>query len=247
MGMKALKPTIRSISLPCRVGKVEVTSMAEEQQAWADLLISSVDGQELQMEDVDKDSNLWLKDSSRVFPRLHLCGILLRGGVLSTKARKCCGESRKELDSNCRGICRARETLNHILQHCEVTHDARCRRHNNVMHLLSKKLKRKGKKIWTEPIISTSTSFIKPDLILEEEKSLTIMDVSIVRSQRMPETWNLKIAKYGSKSEMDAIKTWQGRNVQIGHLPLIISSWGTPVRAIRRWSAKGRTDQTGQG
>lgn len=40
-----------------------------------------------------------------------------------------------------RGLCHAQETKNHILQHCEITHDVRCKRHYNVMHLVSQSWK----------------------------------------------------------------------------------------------------------
>lgn len=66
----------------------------------------------------------------------------------------------------CGGLCHAYKTQNHILQQCEATHATRCARNNGVMHLESRKLKRDGKKICTEPIIPTNTSFIKPNLIM---------------------------------------------------------------------------------
>lgn len=61
MNMKSFRTTARSINLPCHVGKETITSVTEEHQAWAKLLRTSVDGQELAMEEVDKGNHLWLK------------------------------------------------------------------------------------------------------------------------------------------------------------------------------------------
>ncbi|MGL5119437.1 MAG: hypothetical protein ACRC7H_09600, partial [Plesiomonas shigelloides] len=59
----------------------------EAQEEWANRLCASIDGRELAEHDVDEGSHLWLRRPDRVFPRLYIRGIQLRGGTLSTKAR----------------------------------------------------------------------------------------------------------------------------------------------------------------
>ncbi len=41
---------------------------------------------------------------------------------------------------------------------------------------------------WVEPIIPTSISFIKPDLLIDKNNTLEMMDLSIVVGFRMEET-----------------------------------------------------------
>lgn len=60
MNMKLFKTTAQSIGLPCRVGKEIISLVSEEKQALAKLLRTSVDVQELIMEEVDKASHLWM-------------------------------------------------------------------------------------------------------------------------------------------------------------------------------------------
>lgn len=61
MNMKSFRTTAQSINLPCDVGKETITSVTEEHQAWAKLVRTSDDGQELATEEVDKANHLCLK------------------------------------------------------------------------------------------------------------------------------------------------------------------------------------------
>lgn len=154
----------------------------------ASQLGDSVNGRELTIGRVDKTSHLWPQKPNRVFPRLHLRGIQLRGGVLPTKARRSRRRSDKTEDIICRGACAMWETLNHVLQVCDITHDTRCAHHNCVMRLGEKILKKKNPSIWMEPVIPTTCTFIKPDLVMESTDKVLVMDVSVVAVCGMMET-----------------------------------------------------------
>lgn len=70
-------------------------------------------------EDIIGTSYHWVEKPSKVFPRLHLRGIKLLGGVLNTKTRAFKGRGINLKDTKCRGACRlsgARETLR-LLSH----------------------------------------------------------------------------------------------------------------------------------
>lgn len=156
-------------NLPCRASGVAVISKSEAQQVWASKLRDSVDGKELKVGRVDKASHFWLQRPARVFPCLHLRGIPLRCGVLSTKVRGSRGRNCMTEDISCQGTCRECETLNHILQVCEVTHAARCAQHNRIMRQSEKFHRKKNLNMWMEPIIPAASSFIKPDLVIKTE------------------------------------------------------------------------------
>lgn len=87
-------------------------------------------------------------------------------------------------------------------------------------------LRKKGLQTWVEPIVPTGSTFIKPDLIVSHERDVFVMDVSIVVGLRMSESWDLKIEKYGSPPNMQAIENWLHTRAQIHHLPIIVSSRG---------------------
>lgn len=89
---------------------------------------------------------------------------------------------------------------------CDIPHDSRCARHKRVMRRIEQLLQRKGTKVWMQPIIPSATSFIKPDLIIQEEQTLHIMEVSIASAHKM---WELKIKKYDSMSNWEAIREWR--------------------------------------
>lgn len=220
------KSVLRATNIPVRVGPDSISSTAEGKRSWTNLLHSSVDGRELDYPDVDPGSHRWLTHPERVFPRLHLRGIQLRGGVLASKTRKARGRTNGEEDLSCRGACGDNETLNHILKICPTTHNVRCERHNRVVKLLEKKLRRKAINTWTEPIIKTTSTFIKPDLIMETQKEMVIMDVTVVAGGRMEESWTLKERKYNSGPNKEAIEAWNKDQIPTKHIPIVISSRG---------------------
>lgn len=161
--LPSFKTTLRRINLPCKVGKETVCCPQEAKEEWRRVLRTSADGRIMTTDDIDPASYHWISKPHTVFPRLHLRGIQLRGGTLYTKARASRGREKSSNEVACRGGFQARETLNHILQVCEITHNARCAQHNRVVKLLEKRLRKKVDKTWIEPIIPTTKSFIKPD------------------------------------------------------------------------------------
>lgn len=222
----------RRLNKPCRLNSTVVTSKAEVREGWANMLSDSVDGKELRYPEVDKASHEWLLRPSRVFPRLHLRGIQLRGGLLPTKARSGRGKNRQVTTRTCRGACQNVETLNHILQVCEVTHDARCARHNRVLHHLEKLIRKKGIRATLEPVIPAGSSFIKPDLIIETDTQTYVLDVSVVAGYRMAESWDIKVEKYGRPDRVEALRKWAAipEKTRVEQLPVIVSNRGLCYR-----------------
>ncbi len=177
--LPSFQTTLRRINLPCRVGRETVCSSTEAKAEWERVWRTSADGRSGVNDNTDPASYTWVSKPNRVFPRLHLRGVQLRGGTLNTKARASRGREKPPNDLACRGACHARETLNHILQICEITHDARCAHHNRIVKQLEKMLRRKVERTWIEPIIPTKRSFIKPDLLVDTGKHIMILDLTL--------------------------------------------------------------------
>lgn len=225
---KSFEVLQKSINIPIRIGPATVTTKSEDREAWRDHLFNSIDGKDLNTSLTDKSSHYWLLRPQNVFPRLHLRGIQLRGGVLPTKSRRARGVERAVTNVLCQGACRQTETLNHILQRCERTHDVRCARHNCVMRRADQMLRKKNWQTWVEPIVTTDSSFIKLDILALKDNSLLVIDVSIVSGSHLQTTWDIKIKKYGSTSNEQAIQKWVDpiNGVLLQHLPLVISNRG---------------------
>lgn len=71
----------------------------------------------------------------------------------------------------CYGACYTKETLNCILQICEITQDARSTLHNRITKQIETMLGKNGAQTWIELIIPTERSFIKPDLVVAKGQS----------------------------------------------------------------------------
>jgi hypothetical protein len=139
---------------------------------------NKLDGRELMAKKVDPVSHLWVRYPQKVFPRLYVRGLQLRAGVLGTKVRRLRGRvGLPTVDVKCRGGCGQPESLSHILQKCQVTHDGRCARHNRVVYLTAKKLGAGVDEAWVEPIIPVPGSYRKPDLVIRKDETLYVMDL----------------------------------------------------------------------
>ncbi len=156
--LPSFQTTLRRINLPCRVGRETVCSSTEAKAEWERVWRTSADGRSGVNDDTDPASYTWVSKPNRVFPRLHLRGVQLRGGTLNIKARASRGREKPPNDLACRGACHTRKTLNHILQICEITHDAswrRCRGEKLNEHGLSPSFRLRGASsnqtfLWTQ-------------------------------------------------------------------------------------------------
>lgn len=207
---KAFRVLLRMVSIPARVGRTMVLTATEAKDAWADRLITSVDGRELAEVDIDESSHQWIRNPERVFPRLYIRGLQLRGGTLSTKSRATRGRIPPGDERKCRGGCQSVETQHHILQKCARTHNVRCARHNRLMRLVCKKLHRTEHQTSVEPIIPCRKSHIKPDIIIHRAGRMTVMDITVVSGHRLRESWDLKVLKYGGADCGEAMRAWWG-------------------------------------
>ncbi|VDK41074.1 unnamed protein product, partial [Dibothriocephalus latus] len=181
-------PGLRMAAQPVRMGQTILTSKAEVRNYWRKCLYDSVDGKPLAQFSDSFCANHWVSAPDRVFPWLYLRGIQLRAGVLSTKARRTGPEN-----VMCRGLCGRRETLFHILQCCQITHEARVWRHNLAMKLLARRLLRDAREVLLEPHIPERQSFCKPDIVIGSETGITVIDVAVAGEALMRDVYEQKI------------------------------------------------------
>ncbi|KAG8126339.1 hypothetical protein E2320_021495 [Naja naja] len=143
---------------PCRFNAAAVTSKAEVREEWKTALLTSVDSRQLGVPRINVASHDWLLCPSR--------GIQLRGGVLPTRSWSAWSANHQTTDKTCREACRALEMINHMLQVCE--------RLDLFLHW-------QGLRLSDKPIITSGTSFIKPDLLVEAMNWPWVMDVRSVQ------------------------------------------------------------------
>ncbi|VDP96030.1 unnamed protein product [Trichobilharzia regenti] len=123
-------------NLPMQAHRQIVTPAEEARESWAQQLFSSADGYGLTESTTYPESHKWLLNPEMALPKLY---VQLRRGLLGTKTRHARGRPR--VDINCRGGCGQPENLQHILQHCALTHEVRCKRHKDVLKLIANKLR----------------------------------------------------------------------------------------------------------
>ena len=173
--------------------------------------------------------------------------VQLRCGLLSTKTRQARWGWSKD-DINCRGGCGKPESLRHLLQNCALTHDNRCRRHNDVCKLINKLLIRKHCSTLYEPRIPLQTSYCKPDLIVVKNGSALVLDVTVCDPELIASAWERKIGKYNTVEVNASIKEHLIRLgfavQQIEHHPVVITYngllYGRSSKSLQRCGLTSR-------
>ncbi|VDN15476.1 unnamed protein product [Dibothriocephalus latus] len=226
--------SMRLAAEPVRMGCKVLASKKDARTYWRDSLYNSADGHALAHFANSTCANHWLSSPDRVLPWLFIRGIQLRAGVLSTKAR---GNRRTGSgDVLCRGQCGQRETLIHILQCCRVTQTARLGRHNNVMNLLRERLAKIHPSVLLEPRIPEGSKFCKPDIILLNESSATVIDVAVAGEDCMEKRYTGKIERYSAAEiEANIRQTFaKPSDFPITHMPAVFSARGTVYARTER-------------
>ncbi|VDL91436.1 unnamed protein product [Schistocephalus solidus] len=217
---------VRLAAQPVRLGHSVLASKEDARVYWKSALYSSADGRPLAAFAKSACASYWLSSPVRVFPWLYLRGIQLRAGVLSTKSRR--NRRTGSTDILCRGQCGQPETLFHILQCCQLTHQARVWRHNQVMKLLASKLVKRGHEVLVEPHIPEGQTYRKPDIVLCAESGITVVDIAVAGEDLMETVYAGKIRHYSTVEVQDNLRRILGRPVDfpIAHEPTIFSSRG---------------------
>ena len=113
--------------------------------------------------------------------------------------------------------------MGHILQVCPRTHASRVARHDKIVDLVASGACRNGWGVWREPAIPTPAGIRRPDLILDHQDTVIVLDVTIVADNAdLYEAHQHKCDYY----DQPAIRDWVSRNISI--IPPTFSSV-TPV------------------
>lgn len=146
------------------------------------------------------NSFIWSKAAQwtgRHYVNLHR----IRIGCLPTRSRRNRGRDGEAL---CRAGCGKSESNYHVIQQCSRTRGGRSLRHNGVVSLLASELsKRSGLQVFIEPRIVTAVGLRKPDLIITDGETATVIDVHIVSGHDMAADRSDKIQKYQSIPDFD--------------------------------------------
>ncbi|KAA3674947.1 uncharacterized protein DEA37_0001540 [Paragonimus westermani] len=179
------------------IGGEIVSNKQEAAAAWCKSLWNTLDGAGLRHSLTTPQAHTWLRQPDCITPSTYIRAVKLRAGVLPTKARRSRGRSSTPEQLTCRcgsGI----ESISHLLQTCPITHDARCRRHNEITTYIAKLLRRQHLSFLMEPQIPHLRTYIQPDLIIFKGDIVYVADIAICDPHRMVNSLKAKKDKYGS-------------------------------------------------
>lgn len=148
-------------------------------------LHGSIDGLGLAKSGGVPQQHQWVIDGTRFLSGRDFLNIIkLRINALPTRSK--CARGRMGHDKRCRAGCSAVETMNHIQQICERTHDTRVDRHDDLVKYVARGASRRGFAVLKEPAIRTNDRLRKPDLIISraEDEVAYVVDAQIIGEQQ---------------------------------------------------------------
>ncbi|THD18658.1 Retrovirus Pol polyprotein from type-2 retrotransposable element R2DM [Fasciola hepatica] len=192
---------------PIAIQRAYIQSKEQAADAWKNSLYGTLDGKHISCQQFAAPSNLWITSPTRMLSRDFIHNIKLRCHLLSTKTRSSRG-LRSADDVPCRGGCGQPKSPSHILQSCSITHDSRCRRHDDVVNLPLKRLMRMGATCYNEPGIPLQKTLCKPDVIVLKKNMAFVCDIAIRDPSLIQQTLTNKVAKYSTPVVNTAIQSF---------------------------------------
>ena len=160
---------------------LEVTSSRDLKGTLAEMLHRTVDGRGLAHSSQVLECHRWVNSvgggGAPNAASSYIAAIKVRGNLIGTALRR--SRDRPQVSSRC-DCCGRPESLGHILQVCPRTHASRIARHDKIVDLVEKALTQKGYSICRKPAIPTPAGIRRPDLVVERDSAVTVLDVTIV-------------------------------------------------------------------
>lgn len=134
----------------------------------------------------------------------YIAAVKVRGNLIGTALRRSRG--RPQVSSRC-DCCGRIKSLGHILQVCPRTHASRIARHDKIVDLVEKALTQRGHSICREPAIPTPAGVCRPDLVVEWDSAVTVLDVMIVANNAdLTRSHDRKCEYYNTPSILEWIR-----------------------------------------
>ncbi|KAF8563195.1 hypothetical protein P879_11909 [Paragonimus westermani] len=183
-----------------------VSNKQEAAAAWCKSLRNTLDGAGLHNSSTTPQAHIWLRQPDRISPSTYT-----RAGVRFTRSRRSRGRPTTpgQLTCRCDSVI---ESISHLLQTCSITHDAHCRRHNEIMTSVAKLVRRKHTSFLTELHIPHIRTYIKPDFVIFKEYTVYVMDAAVCDPHRIVNNLKSKKTEYGSPevtaSILASLRSW---------------------------------------
>lgn len=189
---------------------------------WKDQLNSKIDTAGLSSG--DPVSHKWLSGyrmSGGDFVKLNH----VRVGCIPTVARLARGRG-GTTNMQCRNGCAASETNYHVIQQCEASGGGRRFRHNAIVKLMSSALRNQGIDVHDEPRFNSMEGLKIPDLIAVKGGRAWVMDVQVVKDDKLDQYHATKRSKYQDCRGLDELIMRRYLCNKVSHLPITISYKG---------------------
>ena len=174
----------------------------------------TIDGSALSEFRTNSSGQSWLNGITNIVSGKNFRNLVkLRIGRLATLEN--CNRGR-EVNKKCRKCLRVNETMHHVIQGCHFTHFTRILRHNSIVDYLEKDCVDRGLAVTKEAKIDIGSEKLKPDLIIVNDDTIHVVDVTIVTANmRFPHLngpttlegiWEHKVNLYNKPGLINRLK-----------------------------------------
>ena len=203
--LPAFQRDVRFWSRPLSMFGCPIRDGAGTQRAMAHGLHTSVDGRGLSDCRNAGFVNQWMVNGTSLLTGHSFINcVRVKGNLVHTALRASRG--RPDASTKC-DACNATESLAHILQMCERTHEVRVARHDKLSKYLISVLKSRGYNSNEEPAIPTPAGIRYPDIVAWNNDQCVVIDTTIVADCHDSDDAHTRKCVYYDKP---AIRKWCG-------------------------------------
>lgn len=123
----------------------------------------------------------------------------------SVPTRKRTARGRPNKPTTCRAGCRQVETLHHVIQGCIRNYGGIILRHDRVVDILCDHFKMKRYVAEKNIHLRTSQELWKPDLVLQKNGKVYVVDAQVVQCGRLESDHRVKVSKYRDDPELTEV------------------------------------------
>ena len=182
-----------------KMGRIELVTNDTEKSLWTEDLGNKIDTKGLVNGLVDKRSYSWASNPELdVKGESYVRAVQVRSASLATRAKESRGGRGDGMCLTCRD---RKANLGHTLQLCPRAHGLRIMRHDELVNLVAKMLRKRKWIVSDRNTIPVGNTVCKPDLIAidRESRRIVVLDPSIVSDTREPvlqSAYNTKVDRY---------------------------------------------------
>lgn len=224
------KAIVRRSKQSLRFMGAEDPTVKDYDRFWREELKRRVDGKDLEGADAHKSSTSWVSwRADQISGEDYIHYHQIRANCLPTRVRTARGRPEKQVQ--CRAGCNSTETLQHVIQMCDRTHDVVIQKHDRVVDKLEEEFGRRRYRVYREEHLRIGNVLRKPDLLIVKDGRMHVVDAQVRRCRALERDHKDKVDYYKNEPGLTELLKQRFRVDEVSYHSCTLSYKGIWSRA----------------